>query len=91
MTRAQKLAERFEASTYYESSIGEVDVEILENFMLENRISPDEIVFLSQMEAGWADSTLLEIKAKLDGHKIPNMLWFSTDEDEERLVWSIQE
>ena len=91
MTRAQKLAERFEASTYYESSIGEDDVEVLENFMIENKISPDEVVFLSQMEASWGDSTLLEVKAMLDGHKIPNILWFSTDEGEERLVWSIQD
>jgi hypothetical protein len=91
MTRAQKMAEKYEAATYYESSLLEDDVNLVDDFMLSNRVSPDEVVFLSQMEAGWSDTTLLEIKAKLDRYKIANMLWYSHEEGEDRLIWSVQE
>lgn len=87
MSKAEKLAKKLDAATYWESSIGENDVEVLDNFMLENRVSPDELAFLSQMEAGWSDTTLAQIKADFDRFAIPCILWFSKDEEEERLVF----
>jgi hypothetical protein len=90
MTKAEKLAKKLDAATYYESSIGEHDVEILDNFMLENKVSPDELAFLSQMEAGWNDTTLQAIKADFDRFKVPCLLWFSKDEEEERLVFIVK-
>lgn len=79
--------EKLEAASYWESSIDESDVEILNNFMLENKVSPDELAFLSQMEAGWNDTTLQAIKADFDRFKVPCLLWFSADEEEERFVF----
>ena len=89
MNHAQKIAEQYEAATYYESSLLGDDVDLVNNFMLSNSISPDEVVFLSQMEADWSSATLHEIKAKLDKHKIANVLWYSHEEGEDRLAWSV--
>lgn len=86
----KKLAKKFEAATYWESSIGENDVDILNNFMLENKVSPDELAFLSQMEAGWQGTTLQVIKEDFDRFKVPCLLWFSTDEEEERFVFIVK-
>ena len=89
MKKAEKIAKKFEAAKYYESSLDEHDAEWLNDFMLENRVSPDELVILSQTEASWECTTLAEVKTELDKHKIKNTVWFSKEEGEDRIAWIV--
>lgn len=58
--------------------------------MSKNKLSDDQIAFLTPMEAKWSNTTLNNIKKELDDSKVKNIMFFSKENDEDMIAFSLK-
>ena len=86
--KGTKFKKKYDAAEYYDVSLGGDDVEIVDKFMNGNKLFPEAVVFISPMEAEWANTTVDAIKKELDAAGVKNIMWNSEIEGEDRLAFS---